>query len=373
MTGLIVLLLFSGALIWQLDRRAQERRMFEAATAGDTATIRSLLASGVSPNARERREKIEAPRHSGIYWSTRWQTPLHFAASSGGKDSVSLLLQSGARVNAAGVDGNTALMLAVEWQEVDVVRQLLVAGADPNHQEWEQGNTALHFAASRGEVPILRALLDAGAAVDVANLQGSTPLCEAAGKRHFQAVELLLMRGAAVHIRDARPPLFLAAQHGDAKIARLLLAHGADPREKHDGLTPRQIALNNRHFETARLLHEAERTLKRGAAVASEQRPAPWKRARAVRHWDEVSERLAVTVIFPWILTWLDLRLLWALWRADGLRRLESLGPLLPLRGRWLRILLTVVLVIAGVPLCTYSCLMLYFCFEWLARVSQPG
>ncbi len=79
-------------------------------------------------------------------------------------ESVAFLLQAGADPNPEGQGGRTPLMQAAEAGEVDIVRLLLISGADSALAD-AQGRTALDRAAHR---PKIIALLSAaqGAADD---------------------------------------------------------------------------------------------------------------------------------------------------------------------------------------------------------------
>ncbi len=91
-------------------------------------------------------------------------TPLDYAAPYCGADVVKLLLDAGAKVNAADVRGMTPLMLAVasEHQDAGVVRLLLKAGADPNARS-RAGESPLDWARKYGDGGVMVALQEAGA------------------------------------------------------------------------------------------------------------------------------------------------------------------------------------------------------------------
>jgi Ankyrin repeats (3 copies) len=91
-----------------------------AARTGDLATMRQLLASGVSPNAVD---------PGGHHW-----TPLLHAIHKGQLDAVDLLLRSGADANMH-VNDLQPLLMAVGTGNGAVVRRLLQAGADPRSDE----------------------------------------------------------------------------------------------------------------------------------------------------------------------------------------------------------------------------------------------
>lgn len=72
-------------------------------------------------------------------------TPLHYAATGGHVDTVRLLLDNHAYIDAASPNGSTSLMMAAMYGTLDAVQLLLDAGADPNLKN-EQGLSAIDFA-----------------------------------------------------------------------------------------------------------------------------------------------------------------------------------------------------------------------------------
>ncbi|XP_034958576.1 IQ motif and ankyrin repeat domain-containing protein 1 isoform X3 [Zootoca vivipara] len=81
--------------------------------------------------------------------------------------------------------------------------------------------------------------------VDCTDANGNTPLSEASGGGHPDAIRMLIENGANPNSRGAfnRTPLYRAAFGGHLAAVELLLQHGADPRlYADDGNTPEQIA-----------------------------------------------------------------------------------------------------------------------------------
>ena len=88
-----------------------------------------MLKAGADPNAAEPRGGM---------------TPLMHAAVSGSLEAMTLLVDSGASVNATNSAGVTALMMSVT--DIDKVSLLLAKGADVNAAS-KRGRTALLLAA----------------------------------------------------------------------------------------------------------------------------------------------------------------------------------------------------------------------------------
>ena len=72
-------------------------------------------------------------------------TPLHYAASGGHAEVAKLLLSHSAYIDAESPNGSTPLMMAAMYGNVDCVRMLLEAGADPTLKN-QLGLSAADFA-----------------------------------------------------------------------------------------------------------------------------------------------------------------------------------------------------------------------------------
>ncbi|WP_194715603.1 ankyrin repeat domain-containing protein [Noviherbaspirillum soli] len=147
---------------------------------------------------------------------------------------VEALLQSGADVNEANANGNTALMVAVRMGQANIVRRLLEAGAgvDPVNRA---GLTALHMAVLAENVEVARMLLEKAPQLDQLDQSGFTPLSLAVQNDQPQLVQVLLAAGANPDIAvsgtsrlSGLTPLMTSVLHKNLEIAGLLLAAGAD-------------------------------------------------------------------------------------------------------------------------------------------------
>ena len=133
-------------------------------------------------------------------------------------------------INALQPDGMSALFWATYYDEADVVRLLLNAGADANAEN-RFGMTPVIQASMNGNGEIVSMLLDAGANPNARTLQGDTALMNAAKAGSVTGVQALIEAGAEIDARDSylfQTPLMWAAAANNAEIVRILGENGAD-------------------------------------------------------------------------------------------------------------------------------------------------
>jgi len=152
------------------------------------------------------------------------------AAQQNNPTAVRALLAAGADANARAADGSTPMIYAAHFGDLGSVQALLGAKADPNLTN-RYGVAPMHEAALRADAKQLRILLDAGADIDLALPQGETPLMLASRTSGVEAVRLLIERGAKVNVVErwqGETPLMYAAAHDRGEVAAALIAAGAD-------------------------------------------------------------------------------------------------------------------------------------------------
>ncbi|XP_074022472.1 protein phosphatase 1 regulatory subunit 12A isoform X1 [Numenius arquata] len=207
------------------------------------------------------------------------------ACSSGDTEEVLRLLERGADINYANVDGLTALHQACIDDNVDMVKFLVENGANINQPD-NEGWIPLHAAASCGYLDIAEYLISQGAHVGAVNSEGDTPLdiaeeeameellqnevnrqgvdIEAARKEE----ERIMLRDArqwlnSGHINDVRhaksggTALHVAAAKGYTEVLKLLIQARYDVNIKdYDGWTPLHAAAHWGKEEACRILVE---------------------------------------------------------------------------------------------------------------------
>lgn len=191
--------------------------LITAAGAGDTGTVRRLLAEGVS---------VDAADGDGV-------TALIAAAYRDHFEIARLLVQAGADVNRQDGNRHSAFLIATSEGYMDLLQLTLGARADVHRTDSYHG-TGLIRAADRGHVEIVRELLKTPMNVDHVNRLGWTALLEAiilgdGGPKHTEVVRLLVDAGADVNLGDDAgvTPLAHARRRNFTDIAKILEAKGA--------------------------------------------------------------------------------------------------------------------------------------------------
>ena len=171
--------------------------------------------------------------------------PISLACARGNVDIVEQLLGAGADANTALPEGETCLMTAAGAGSLPVVKALLVRGANINAVESWKGQTALMWAAADGHAAVVDALIEAGADVNARSKAGFTALLFAVRQGSVPAVRSLVKAKADVNdvakaaaissnstakpVTDATSALAMAVINAHFDVAGMLVENGADP------------------------------------------------------------------------------------------------------------------------------------------------
>eukprot|EP00934_Nitzschia_sp_Nitz4_P000144 Nitzschia sp. Nitz4//scaffold23_size168460//114408//117133//NITZ4_002234-RA/size168460-snap-gene-0.165-mRNA-1//-1//CDS//3329543680//144//frame0 len=221
-------------------------RLVGAATDGDLAAIKAILADGVDVNA--------------VDWDGL--TALIPAASAGHLEICQFLVSSGVDILAKDKDGISALMEASIMGHADVVSYLLERGAEVDDAS-SSGVTALWLAASDGRVDVMKVLLAAGADASVSRMDGISALMIASVGGHTDAVAMLLESGADPKTADQTglTPLMNAAENGSVEVMKLLVEQAEDESYVNlmssSGFSAVIVAAAHGHVDAIKYLVEA--------------------------------------------------------------------------------------------------------------------
>ncbi len=116
------------------------------------------------------------------------------AVRQGEVPDVLRLLSQGARVDATGPLGLTALHWSVVYAKARVAEVLLANGARVEARD-STGETPLHYAATRGKTDIAELLIAHGADVNARDKDGKTPLAMAEERINDDLAKLLRRHG----------------------------------------------------------------------------------------------------------------------------------------------------------------------------------
>jgi len=154
---------------------AKEDQLRQAAYEGNGAGIKELLQQGVNVNAAD----IEG------------RTALTFAAFNGHSDIILELLTAGADLNVRDAMGRTVLMYCATGPFPEAAAILLDKGADPNLVDSDEHFTALMHAAAEGNLEVVKVLMDHGADPTKVDIDGDNAASFAQQSGHNEVVDYL--------------------------------------------------------------------------------------------------------------------------------------------------------------------------------------
>jgi ankyrin repeat protein len=177
----------------------------------------------------------------------------------------------------------TALHLAVNMKNPEIVKYLIEKGADIEAMVNDSDETALYRAVSQGQTNIAKILVENGATIEARSWTGMTALHWAIDTNHLETVQYLLEVGADVNAKgyygntalhfasffgeehDDGPgldttngiisPSHLARPKDLVETVKLLKEHGANVNERNkDGETPLHLVCSMGRFEVVKYL-----------------------------------------------------------------------------------------------------------------------
>lgn len=230
-----------------IARAAEDPAVVRAARAGDGKAVAALI---------QQKADVNAAAIDGT-------TALHWAVRADDLETVDALIRAGARVKTTSRHGVTPLYIAADQGNAAMIRRLVTAGADANGTDIS-GDTVLMAAVRAGNADAVRALLDAGAQVNTTEPQvGHTALMWAVREDRPELVALLIGREASLELKTrtgakpaVRPPGAGGGSHGVGIVRGGVPPQGEQPATP-GGMTALSFAAREGRLEAARLLLDA--------------------------------------------------------------------------------------------------------------------
>lgn len=192
---------------------ASYQGLHRAAHTGDLAEIRRLAGQGGDIDARD----------------GHGRTAFHVACFARNVDVMRVLVAAGANPRALEAQAYDCITIAAVADDLRTMKAAIELGGNPKEITSPYRGTALIAAAHLGHDAVVKALIEAGAPLDHVNNLHWTALIEAVvlgngGTRHTQTVRYLLEAGARRDLtdREGRTPLELARSRGYEAMVKLL-------------------------------------------------------------------------------------------------------------------------------------------------------
>lgn len=145
------------------------------------------------------------------------------------------LISKGAKINLTDADGESALMLAVDYKDKasgdKLIRALIENGADVNKIS-KNGHTALSIACYNGDDSVVKLLLENKASTSLsAKNKNEIPILNACYSGNIECVRLLMKYGADINVKDlygSSALIVSCVTKDNPELVKLCLSYGAD-------------------------------------------------------------------------------------------------------------------------------------------------
>ena len=190
--------------------------------------------------------------------NAKGMTPLMVAAEKGHVELIEELIQAGAKVNCFNLlTGDTSLIYASEASQTACVSKLLEFRANINMQG-KNGDTALISAVRNGYEECSQALIDSGVNLNIQNNNGNTALIAAVHRFQFRCAVQLIKAGVDINLMDnhGNTAIVLAARNGQVDFIKRMITAGANLNhfDEYLQMTPLMTAACQNHAACVKLL-----------------------------------------------------------------------------------------------------------------------
>ena len=188
----------------QSTRRLMSSNFLKLVAGGVSLLALALLAvlasgffsNGPVPISSPLAPASEAPNSGTIAALSSRDAAIHEAIAKDDAESLRILVENDADVDARDLFGEPALHAAIEENDPEMVRILVEAGANVDAKN-SFGDPALHRAILKGNSAIVRILVDAGADVKITNAFGDSALNRAIRQDNKEIVQILADAGGS--------------------------------------------------------------------------------------------------------------------------------------------------------------------------------
>jgi len=213
------------------QEKTGKRNALTVLTCGLGIIYMSLLgADSLTPTIQSDRQDYNSQKHS-LFSGAEGEGLIRMIKQN---DIVAIRqqLREGLNINRPIIGDGTLLMLAVAYNQKEMINFLLEAGADVNQSSLGDGNPLI-IAAKRNNMMVAKLLIDKGADINASVARDETPLINASRYGHLEMTKLLVEQGADVNLSvstgysddfERRSPLNMA---NNSEIKRYLIEHGA--------------------------------------------------------------------------------------------------------------------------------------------------
>ena len=184
----------------------------------DITKIRKYLKQGYNPNLLD---------------NVTRSSSLHLATVNGDLETIKVLLENGANRNLQDGDGKTPIVKAIECNNHDVIQFIIFSGINPNIQDYQFANSPLHWSIYEKNIEAAKLLLNYCHSIDVnlINHNQDTPLHLAVKSQEFNdIVHSLIEHHAKIDAKNCSSltPLMIATSHNNLKAVQILVSKGAN-------------------------------------------------------------------------------------------------------------------------------------------------
>lgn len=265
----------------KLKGKAGAKNLLEAVTIGNLVLVQEFIKAGADLNEFDESSPLSEAAELGradivdvllkagadVDFGGVW-VPLCCAVRSGNVATVKRLLEAKPKVDAQEEEGDTALMDAAGMGNLEMVKMLVAAGANPKKKDNDGRSAIMHgmdfppvvdflkpfstkgdiaylekelskpdetteafiIAVKLGNITDVKAMLAKGVKLGALAKSGESALHAAVDGQNMEIVELLLQAGASPNVRDRDgcTPLFIAVDNRDPILVEQLLRAGAD-------------------------------------------------------------------------------------------------------------------------------------------------